>query len=318
MRYISIIVFFVFISACKLGKREVEEDKFPEWSEFPNIKNKKVVIDSLPYEFINLKHSDSFIFSHCIEQKAKSNENLNFFIVFNQSFEIIEKVRLKRDFTSFSSKNKEQKTHLTFKRLGDNIYVKEENSEFLYVFNLKTLTLNKINSLLSNKEFLKRYNVLHDTLKKEYLFGELVNYKSDCVLKLDTNAQDTYIPILNNSCDFFISLNVSSSKELKKKENTIVFCGEDLHDENNKVSSLRLIGEAVLGNNSSGNHYYFYYVPYGYKYYSIITKNINFNFKFNSSDLDSENLKHVTSYENQLFLLNSGKGKIYRVKTNMQ
>ncbi len=79
-------------------------------------------------------------------------------------------------------------------------------------------------------------------------------------------------------------------------------------------NNLTKFDDAILGNQSSGNHVAFGYYQFGLEYYTLKLKNDTTSFKFNSRYLDGKSLRPYKGFnDNQLILLSEWDHHLYFV-----
>lgn len=278
-QFVLIFTYLIFLYSCNYSKTKT--DKHPEFSIFPKLSNSNFKLDSLNFSLENLKYDSSYYYS--VSSFKYKNGVKRYFCVLDKEFKVLWKVE--SDILNFEvDKNK-------------NIYLYDMNGVYKYSFPWDKRENIKIIKGQNISDSINLILELHKKEKKDTLFNSkkyIDSIKSKIIKqKLDKNLKYSY-GLENSNYILFIFQN---------KEYCIDDPEEYLYYSTNKLfntlntkrmletqSNLKLFDHAVLGNKSSGNHFFFSFKPFGFDYYSLKTNNDSVNFKFKNHDLENINL----------------------------
>ncbi|MBT2622263.1 MULTISPECIES: hypothetical protein [Chryseobacterium] len=272
IRSIGGLLLLIFLFSCNYSIPE--KDKHPDQDSFPKLSDSKFKMDSINDSIINLKHDSEYYY-------ATSDKSL---FVYNGDFKKIWQV--KNDFYNIEvDENK-------------NIYV--YNNDGVYKYSFPWSKIKKI-------EIINGYKI-GDSIRTS-LENSQVDFKNNDSIKqkrvdsiklkiLGRKISSNYISCYSFEDSGYILYTYKDKEyclydyELKKqyegkKKMFSLFSGKKMIQ---TETNLKLYETSVLGNSSSGNHFFFSFYPYGYAYYRLKIGKNSMDFKYYNNNLDQINL----------------------------
>ncbi|ASK29655.1 hypothetical protein CEY12_05850 [Chryseobacterium sp. T16E-39] len=270
IKYLTGILFMMLLLNCNYSM--TEKDKHPDWDSFPKLAGSGFKMDSINDSILNLKYDSDYYYA----------ANGKFLFVYNRDFKRVWKE--KSDLYNVEVDEKK------------NIYVYNNEEVYKYAFpwsrREKVEVINgykiadSIRATLGNLQD----DLTHDSIKEK----RIENIKLEI---LDRKIRSNYISCYSFEDSGYILFSYKGKEyglydyELKKyyenKKGLKPFWAKNIAQ---TETNLKLNDKAVLGNGSSGNHFFFSFYPYGYAYYRLKTGKNSMDFKYYNNNLDQRNL----------------------------
>ncbi len=293
IKILTIILLSSVYYSC--GHKSVETDKHKDFKFFPESSNSKFKVEKMPYwSHKQIAYDDNYYYSEC---NVGNNKQVYYggLVIYNKNFEEIHKI------LGYRGK-------ITADGLIYNIpYVPVGTTDTIYKYSgpsYKPVVIDLIDTDEMRDKILKKYadqikkmDAIDSTRQKARGFYD-VEYKKELVDKITPESvisyvilKDYYILKYKNKEQKAISrysfipteYNLKEEEEPKKLE---------LSTDN---KSLERFNTAILGNNSSGNHFVFGYSQFGLDYYQLKSKTDSTFFKYNNNQLSRPVLKELES-----------------------
>lgn len=270
----NIISIFFLISFLNCNYSIPEKDKYPDMESFPKLSGVKSKIDSINDSIVVLKYDSEYYY-------AIGSSSL---FVYYGDFKRIWKTR--SDFYSMEIDHKK------------NIYMYSNEEVYKYSFPwAKKEKIEVINgylirdSIRKNLESLPEYAKIQDSIKNKK--ADSIKFKI-----LEKKIKSDYISCYGFENSGYILFKYND-KEYCLYDYDLVkyYAGKKKFDSrwakrmSEIQTNLKLYDQAVLGNGSSGNHFFFSFYPYGYAYYCLKIGDQTMNFKYYNDNLEQAKLK---------------------------
>jgi len=309
MNKILFVVFLTILISC--GYKKAEKDKYPEIPLLLLNSYSKLQIDSLPFDATYLKSSSHYYYA--LGRKDSANYDINYLIIFNKNFKIINKIIAD---IYFYTVDKNETIFILDK--DNNIY--KYKYPWLLRENIQKIQTDKMRDSIENKNIeplktkIKQNSTFNTYTYIDSLLTEVIKSKIQpglqCGFTLGYNSK--FLVLIYKDREYSISDFDNSDIEKKFGVPKCQTNAKELEEIN---KNLVLFDKAILGNNSSGNHFVSSFHQYGYDYFHLKIGNDSTNFKYVNNNLILRNLVQLEYPLNDKILLKEKQNeKIYLVK----